>query len=122
MNPLLSMLGAVSGSKIDPGVLQSVKRMMGMLSTARNPSAALQQAASQNPMLSSVLSMVGNRDPKSVFYDAVMNAIWSDYGKTAQRYGVDKTDFWADLARDWLADDDAKHNKAAIYYAEIALK
>ena len=69
MNPLLAMLGAVSGPKIDPGVLQSVKRMMGMLSTARNPSAALQQAASQNPMLSSVLSMVGNRDPKAVFYD-----------------------------------------------------
>ena len=69
MNPLLSMLGAVSGPKIDPSVLQSVKRMMGMLSTARNPSAALQQAASQNPMLSSVLSMVGNRDPRSVFYD-----------------------------------------------------
>ena len=69
MNPLLAMLGAVSGPKIDPGVLQSVKRMMGMLSTARNPSTALQQAASQNPMLSSVLSMVGNRDPKAVFYD-----------------------------------------------------
>ena len=69
MNPLLSMLGAASGPTIDPGVLQSVKRMMGMLSTARNPSAALQQAASQNPMLSSVLSMVGNRDPRSVFYD-----------------------------------------------------
>lgn len=69
MNPLMSVLGAVSGPKIDPGVLQSVKRMMGMLSTARNPSAALQQVASQNPMLSSVLSMVGNRDPKAVFYD-----------------------------------------------------
>lgn len=69
MNPLLSMLGAVSGPKIDPGVLQSAKRMMGMLSTARNPSAALQQAASQNQMLASVLSMVGNRDPRSVFYD-----------------------------------------------------
>ena len=69
MNPLLSVLGAVSGPKIDPGVLQSVKRMVGMLSTARNPTAALQQAASQNPMLSSVLSMVGSRDPKAVFYD-----------------------------------------------------
>lgn len=69
MNPLLSMLGAVSGPKIDPGVIQSVKRMIGMLSTARNPSAAIQKAATKNPMLSSVLSMVGNRDPKAVFYD-----------------------------------------------------
>lgn len=69
MNPLLSMLGAVSGPKINPVVLQSVRRMIGMLSTARNPSAALQQTASHNPMLSSVLSMIGNRDPKAVFYD-----------------------------------------------------
>lgn len=69
MNPLLSMLGAVSGPKVDPGVLQSVRRMMGMLSTARNPSAAIQQAASQNPMLSSVLAMVGNSDPRTLFYD-----------------------------------------------------
>lgn len=69
MNPLLSMLGAVSGPKIDPSVLQSVKRMMGMLSTARNPSSALQQAAYKNPMLSSVLDMVGNSDPRTVFYD-----------------------------------------------------
>lgn len=69
MNPLISMLSAVSGPKIDPVVLQSVRRMMGMLSTAKNPSAALQQAASRNLMLSSVLSMVGNRDPKTVFYD-----------------------------------------------------
>lgn len=58
---------------------------------------------------------------RAEFY-AVMNAVWSDYGKTAQKYGVDKTDFWADLAHDWLADDDAKSNKAAIYYAEIASK
>ncbi len=69
MNPLVSMLSAVSGPKIDPAVLQSVRRMMGMLSTARNPSAALQQTASHNPMLSSVLAMVGDRDPKVVFYD-----------------------------------------------------
>lgn len=69
MNPLISMLSAVSSPKIDPAVLQSVRRMMGMLSTARNPSAAIQQTASHNPMLSSVLAMVGDRDPKAVFYD-----------------------------------------------------
>ena len=73
MNPLMSVLGAVSGPKIDPRMIQSVKRMIGMLSTARNPSSALQHAASQNPMLSSVLSMVGNRDPKAVFYDICQN-------------------------------------------------
>lgn len=70
---------------------------------------------------SQILQQRGWSFDRSEFY-AVMNAVWSDYGKTAQRYGVDKTDFWADLAHDWIADDDAKHNKAAIYYAEIALK
>ena len=58
---------------------------------------------------------------RAEFY-AVMNSVWSDYGKTAQKYGVDKTDFWADMAHDWLADDDAVPHKAAIYYAKIAKK
>ena len=53
---------------------------------------------------------------------AIMNAVWCDYGKTAQKYGVDKPDFWADLAHDWLSDSDAAQNKAQIYYSKIARK
>lgn len=52
------------------------------------------------------------------FY-AVMNSLWSDYGRTAQRYGADKVDFWADLAHDWLQDEDAAAGKAERYYREI---
>lgn len=70
---------------------------------------------------SQVLQQRGWSFDRAEFY-AIMNAVWSDYGKTAQKYGVDKTDFWADLAHDWLADDDAKDNKAAIYYAKISKK
>ena len=70
---------------------------------------------------SQVLQQHGWSFDRAEFY-AIMNSLWSDYGKTAQKYGVDKTDFWADLAHDWLADDDAVPHKAAIYYAKIARK
>ena len=54
----------------------------------------------------------GWRLDEAAFY-AVMNSLWSDYGATIQRRGMDSTDLWADLARDWLCD------KAARYYADI---
>lgn len=47
---------------------------------------------------------------------AIMNAVWSDYGKIAEKYGVDKVDFWADLTKAWLMDKDAHADKAALYY------
>jgi hypothetical protein len=40
----------------------------------------------------------------------------SDYGKVAKKYGVDKADFYADLAKAWLDDKDAVPGKAMIYY------
>lgn len=69
MNPLISMMHGVGGQRVDPRLIQSAKRMMGMLSAAKNPAAALRQAAGQNPMLGQVMSVVGNRDPKAVFFD-----------------------------------------------------
>ncbi len=54
-----------------------------------------------------------------VAFYAVMNSLWSDYGATIQRRGMDSTDLWADLARDWLCDEDARRDKAASYYADI---
>lgn len=52
------------------------------------------------------------------FY-ALMNAMWSDYCKIAQKFGVDNVDFWADLAKAFLCDKDAEHDKAALYYEYI---
>lgn len=69
MNPLISMIGASTGLRIDPGVIQSARRMMGALSRSNNPASALRQAASQNPMLSSIMAVVGGRDPRTVFYE-----------------------------------------------------
>lgn len=53
------------------------------------------------------------------FY-AAMNAMYSDYSKTAQKMGVDKADFYAHLAKDFLMDDDAKPDKLYKYMTEIA--
>lgn len=53
------------------------------------------------------------------FY-AAMNAMYSDYSKTAQRMGMDKADFYANLAKDFLKDEDAKPNKLYRYMTEVA--
>lgn len=47
---------------------QSAKRMMGMLQTVKNPQQALMMAAQQNPQLNAVMQMVGNGNPKDIFY------------------------------------------------------
>lgn len=58
-----------------------------------------------------------NHDPSEFF--AVMNSLASDYGKTISKYGMDKPEIWAELAHDWLCDEDAVEGKTTIYYREI---
>lgn len=55
------------------------------------------------------------------FY-AMMNAMYSDYCEVAKKYGVDQTDFYADMAKAWMNDKDAKKNKTALYYECIVEK
>lgn len=50
---------------------------------------------------------------------AVMNALYSDYGKTMAKYGADKPEVWAALAHDWLDDSDAEEDKAGRYWRDI---
>lgn len=50
---------------------------------------------------------------------AVMNALYSDYGKTMAKYGADKPEVWAALANDWLDDADAEDGKAGRYWRDI---
>lgn len=47
---------------------------------------------------------------------AIMNAMYTDYCKVAKRFGVDRPEFFAELAKAWLEDEDAVPNKAAMYY------
>ena len=73
MNPLINLIGRAAGggtgAKINPQMIAAAKRMINMLNTAANPADAVESAAKQNPMLGSVLGIIGNKDPKTVFYE-----------------------------------------------------
>ena len=49
------------------------------------------------------------------FY-AAMNAMYSDFHKAAEKYGVDKPDFYACLAKLFIDDPDAVDDKVGMYY------
>ena len=53
------------------------------------------------------------------FYTAI-NAMYSDYCDTAKAMGVDKIDFYARMAKDFLKDTDAKPHKMRRYMEHIA--
>lgn len=59
-------------------------------------------------------------EDKVVEFYAVMNALYTDYCKVAKKYGVDKVDFWADLAKAFMHDKDAGEGKVKKYYEYIA--
>ena len=56
-------------------------------------------------------------DPLQFF--AVLNAVYSDYYAVAKKHGVNKMDFYADIAKAWLNDSDAVGDKAARYFEYI---
>lgn len=51
---------------------------------------------------------------------AVMNALYTDYCKVAKKFGVDKVDFWVELAKAFMHDKDAGEGKVKKYYECIA--
>ena len=55
---------------------------------------------------------------KSYVWWAVLNAMYSDHYNTAIKYGLDRPEFYADLARDFIYDKDGggAENKTAKYY------
>lgn len=64
-NPAMAPMGNMGMIK---QAAQSAKKMMGMLNGVKNPQQALMMAAQQNPQLNSVMQMVGNGNPKDIFY------------------------------------------------------
>ena len=68
-NPLFSALGKKPVASIDPQIIASAKRMVGLLNAAKDPAAALNKVAGQNPTLATVLKLCNGRDPKEVFYE-----------------------------------------------------
>lgn len=58
-------------------------------------------------------------DHRSCVFYAVMNMMWSDYGKTVSKFGMDRADFWAELAHDFIDDPDAEDMKVGRYWRDI---
>lgn len=50
---------------------------------------------------------------------AIMNAMYADYHHVAKKFGVDRDEFYACMAKAWLEDADAVPDKAAQYYAHV---
>ena len=65
-----------------------------------------------------VMHQYGYHHKHCVFY-AVINMLWSDYGKTVTKYGMDRADFWAEMAHDWINDPDAEDMKTGRYWRDI---
>lgn len=61
----------------------------------------------------------GIRGEDVIPFFAIMNAMYSDYGMVAQKYGVDKVDFWSDMTKAFIHDVDAVPGKVKKYYQYI---
>ena len=59
---------------------------------------------------------------KMIDFYAIMNAMYSDYSKVAEEFGVEEPEFFAAMAKAFLDDKDAVKNKAAVYYHCIVEK
>lgn len=55
------------------------------------------------------------------FY-AMTNAMYSDYGEVARKFGITSPEFYACMAKAWMDDKDAEPDKTALYYEYIVKK
>lgn len=65
-----------------------------------------------------VMYQYGYHHKPCVFY-AVMNMLFSDYGRTVIKHGMDTPEFWAALANDFIDDPDAEDMKVGRYWRDI---
>lgn len=55
------------------------------------------------------------------FY-AMTNAMYSDYGEVARKFGITSPEFYVCMAKAWMNDKDAEPDKTALYYEHIVKK
>lgn len=55
-------------------------------------------------------------DAEPAEFYAVLNAVYSDYGKVAKKHKCDTIEFYVDMAKAWINDKDAVRDKASAYY------
>lgn len=64
----------------------------------------------------------GVKPDEVVEFYAVLNALATDYGKVAKKFGVDRMEYWAEMAKAFMHDKDAQPGKVKLYYECIAKK
>ncbi len=58
-------------------------------------------------------------DCDPVEFYAALNAVFSDFCAVAKKHGVNNVEFFIDLAKAWIDDEDAVPDKAAAYYEYV---
>lgn len=53
---------------------------------------------------------------------AMTNAMYSDYGEVARKFGITSPEFYVCMAKAWMEDKDAEPDKTALYYEYIVKK
>lgn len=53
--------------------------------------------------------------PEKLEFWAIINMMYSDYAKVAEKHGVNNPDYYADMATAWMHDKDAVQDKTAAY-------
>ena len=70
-----------------------------------------------------VLQSSGIKNISQPLFYAVMNMLYSDYGEVAKKYSLDtNVNFWVDMTKAWLFDEDAKPEKTSLYYSYVVNK
>lgn len=64
----------------------------------------------------------GVKHDEIVDFFAVLNALYTDYSKVAKKFGFDRMEVWAELAKAFIHDEDAEPGKVKTYYESIAKK
>lgn len=59
---------------------------------------------------------------KFVDFYCMINAMYSDYAKVAEKFDVETPEFFACMAKAWIDDPDAVKNKTALYYHYLVEK
>lgn len=60
-------------------------------------------------------------DDEEIFpsFYAAMNAVYTDYKMVARMFHVDRPEFYAEMAKAFICDEDAVENKAKMYYENV---
>lgn len=53
---------------------------------------------------------------------AMTNAMYSDYGEVAKKFGITSPEFYVCMAKAWMEDKDSEPDKTALYYEYIVKK